>query len=163
LARIQNNVPVRVGRHVCAHGLLFQCACTINVTTQHVGLVHIGHHYPPIECNLFSSWYRWNITHLHLTNNHPFTHYLLNDTNVHDVAKKYISLTVIKSRFIFPDFYSIVHVKSIMVFTFLISRWRSLVIKYWFVVFPPFLSDQLYVTYGYFVVFQVIFVSSVRA
>jgi hypothetical protein len=31
-------------------------------------------------------------------------------------------LTVIKSRFIFPDFYSIVHVKSIMVFTFLISR-----------------------------------------
>jgi hypothetical protein len=44
---------------------------------------------------------------------------------------KYISLTVINSRFIFPDFYSIVHIQSIMVFTFLISRWRSLVIKYW--------------------------------
>ena len=29
-------------------------------------------------------------------------------------------------------------------------------IKYWFVVFPPFLSDQLYVTYGYYVVLQVV-------
>jgi len=29
------------------------------------------------------------------------------------------------------------------------------VIKYWFVVFPPLLSDQLYVAYGYFVVLQV--------
>ena len=29
-------------------------------------------------------------------------------------------------------------------------------IKYWFVVFPPFLSDQLYVTYGYCVVLQVV-------
>ena len=145
-----------MGRNVCAHGLLFQCACTINVTTRHVGLVHSGHHYPLIECNLFSPWYRWNITYLYLINNHPFTHYLLNDNNAHDVAKKYISLTVINSRFIFPDFYSIVHIQSIMVFTFLISRWCSLVIKYWFVVFPPFLSDQLYVTYGYFVVLQVV-------
>ena len=65
-----------------------------------------------------------------------------------------ISRWLINSRFIFPDFYSIVHIQSIMVFTFLISCWCSLVIKYWFVVFPPFLSDQLYVTYGYFVVLQ---------
>ena len=145
MARIQNNVPFRVGRHVCAHGLLFQCACIINVTTQHVVLVQSGHHYPLIECNLFSSWYRWNIAHVYLTNNHPFTHYFLNYNNAHDVAKKYIALTVIKSRFTLPDFYIIVHIQSIMVFMFLISRWRSLVIKYWFVVFPPFLSDQLYI------------------
>ena len=145
-----------MGRHVCAHGLLFQCACIINVTTQHVVLVHSGHHYRFIECNLFSSWYRWNIAHVYLINNHPFTHYFLNYNNADDVAKKYISLTVINSRFIFPDFYSIVHIQSIMVFQFLISRWRSLVIKYWFVVFPPFLSDQLYVTYVCVVVLQVV-------
>jgi hypothetical protein len=30
------------------------------------------------------------------------------------------------------------------------------VIKYWFVVFPHFLSDQLYVTYGYCVALQVV-------
>jgi hypothetical protein len=29
-------------------------------------------------------------------------------------------------------------------------------IKYWFVVFPPFLSDQLYVAYGYVVVLQIV-------
>ena len=29
-------------------------------------------------------------------------------------------------------------------------------IKYWLVVVPPFLSDQLYVTYGYAVVLQVV-------
>jgi hypothetical protein len=156
LARIQNNVPVRVGWHDCAHGLLFQCACIINVTTQHVVLVHSGHHYRFIECNLFSPWYRWNIAHVYLINNHPFTHYFLNYNNAHDAAKKYISLTVINSRFIFPEFYCIVHIQSIMVFTFLISCWCSLVINYWFVVFPPFLSDQLYVTYGYVVVFQVV-------
>jgi hypothetical protein len=151
-------VPVRVGRHVCAHGLLIQCACIINVTTQHVVLVHSGHHYRFIECNLFlvSPLYRWNITNVYQFNNHPFTHYFLNYNNADDVAKKYISLTVINSRFIFPDFYSIVHIQSIMVFTFLISRWRSLVIKYWFVVFPSFLSDQLYVTYVYVVVLQVV-------
>jgi hypothetical protein len=37
-----------------SYGLLFQCACIINVTTQHVVLVHSGHHYRFIECNLFS-------------------------------------------------------------------------------------------------------------
>jgi hypothetical protein len=155
----------------------------INVATLHVVLVHSGHHYRFIECNLFSPWYRWNIAHVYLINNHPFTHHFLyynnfhifvyryaltlettqlaklqhihmlhtidhwemeeqlqtniwsqvifNEiNNAHDVAKKYISLTVINSRFIFPDFYSIVHMQSIMVFTFLISRWRSLVIKF---------------------------------
>ena len=45
--------------------------------------------------------------------------------------------------------------QSLLCFAFSISRWRPLVIKYWFVVFPPFLSEQLYVTYRYFVFLQV--------
>jgi hypothetical protein len=38
--------------------------------TEHVGLVHSGHHYHFIECNLFSPWYSWKIAHLAFNNNH---------------------------------------------------------------------------------------------
>jgi hypothetical protein len=40
--------------------------------TKLVDLVQSGYYYV-IKCNLFSSWYRWNIAHFALRNNHLLT------------------------------------------------------------------------------------------
>ena len=40
--------------------------------TKLVDLVQSGYYYL-IKCNLFSSWYRWNIDHFVLRNNHLLT------------------------------------------------------------------------------------------